>query len=79
MGDFDINLINYNDNKNTGTIFLVQCSLNLFFLTLQHPLELQKTLKLKKKTLKFYSPFLWMGFNCLKVRATSWRQFTFYQ
>ena len=27
---------------------------------------------------KLYSPFLWMGFNCLKVRATSRRQFTFY-
>ena len=26
-----------------------------------------------------YGPFLWMGFNCLKARATSRRQFTFYQ
>ena len=25
-----------------------------------------------------YGPFLWMGFNCLKVTATSRRQFTFY-
>ena len=24
-------------------------------------------------------PFLWMGFNCLKAKATSMRQFTFYQ
>ena len=24
------------------------------------------------------APFLWMGFNCLKARATSRRQFTFY-
>ena len=31
-----------------------------------------------KKTLKLYGPFLWMGFNCLKARATSRRQFTFY-
>ena len=23
-----------------------------------------------------YGPFLWMGFNCLKARATSRRQFT---
>ena len=30
-----------------------------------------------KKTLKFYGPFLWMEFNCLKARATSRRQFTF--
>ena len=30
------------------------------------------------KTKKLYSPFLWMGFNCLKARATSRRQFTFY-
>ena len=25
-----------------------------------------------------FGPFLWMGFNCLKARATSRRQFTFY-
>ena len=31
---------------------------------------------IKKKQL--YGPFLWMGFNCLKARATSRRQFTFY-
>ena len=34
--------------------------------------------KLMEKTLKLYGPFLWMGFNCLKARATSRRQFTFY-
>ena len=28
---------------------------------------------------KVYGPCLWMGFNCLKTRATSRRQFTFYQ
>ena len=27
---------------------------------------------------KMYGPFLWIGFNCLKARATSRRQFTFY-
>ena len=27
---------------------------------------------------KNYGPFLWMGFNCLKVTAISRRQFTFY-
>ena len=32
----------------------------------------------KKLTKKLYGPFLWMGFNCLKDRATSRRQFTFY-
>ena len=26
---------------------------------------------------KLYGPFLWMGFNCNKARATSRRQFTF--
>ena len=31
----------------------------------------------KKK--KLYGPFLWMRFNCLKARATSRRQFTFYR
>ena len=33
------------------------------------------TLVVKKK---LYGPFLWMGFSCLKARATSRRQFTFY-
>ena len=33
-------------------------------------------LGIKKKQL--YGPFLWMGFNCLKARATSKWQFTFY-
>ena len=27
---------------------------------------------------KLCGPFLWMGFNCVKARATSRRQFTFY-
>ena len=27
---------------------------------------------------KLYGSFLWMGFNCLKARATSRRQITFY-
>ena len=27
---------------------------------------------------KLYGPLLWVGFNCLKARATSRRQFTFY-
>ena len=31
-----------------------------------------------KKTTKLYGSFLWMGFNCLKARATSRRQFSFY-
>ena len=34
-------------------------------------------LQIKKK--KLYGPlFLWMGFNCLKAKATLRRQFTFY-
>ena len=32
----------------------------------------------KNKTKKLYGPFLWMGFNCLRARATSSWQFTFY-
>ena len=28
---------------------------------------------------RLYGPFLWMRFNCLKARATSRRQFTFYR
>ena len=31
-----------------------------------------------KKTSKLYGPLLWMGFNCLKARATLRKQFTFY-
>ena len=38
--------------------------------------NLKEMQSLKKK--KLYGPFLWMGFNCLKARATSRRQFTFY-
>ena len=32
----------------------------------------------KKLEQNFYGPFLWMGFNCLKARAPSSRQFIFY-
>ena len=35
-------------------------------------------LNLKLITKNLYGPFLWMGFNCLKVTATSRTQFTFY-
>ena len=43
MGDFDINLINYNDDKKTGNFLgTMFSSLNLFYLKLQHPLELRK-------------------------------------
>ena len=38
--------------------------------------ETEVVLRLSLK--KLYGPFLWMGFNCLKARATSRRQFTFY-
>ena len=38
----------------------------------QYQARRQKTLK------KLYGPFLWMEFNCLKAKATSRRQFTFY-
>ena len=31
-----------------------------------------------QKKPQLYGPFLWMGFNCLKARATSGRQFIFY-
>ena len=34
--------------------------------------------KNQKKSKKRHGPFLWMGFNCLKNRATSRKQFTFY-
>ena len=32
-----------------------------------------------KKKQKLYGSFLWTGFNCLKARATSRRQYSFYQ
>ena len=40
----------------------------------------QKKYYVKKtqKNPQLYGPFLWMGLNCLKARATSRRQFTFY-
>ena len=46
MGDFHINLINYNDDKNTGNFLDTMFSQSfLLYCTLQHPLELQETLK----------------------------------
>ena len=42
------------------------------------PQIIQNKATVIKKTLKLYGPFLWMGLNCLKARATSRRQFTFY-
>ena len=39
-------------------------------------LKLTVTVRDKKK--KLYGPFLWMGFNSLKARATLRRQFTLY-
>ena len=44
MGDFNINLINCNDDKNTGSLLDTVLSQS-FYLTLQHPLELQEILK----------------------------------
>ena len=38
----------------------------------------RKKIDIKKKKKKLYGPFLLMGFNCLKARATLRRQFTFY-
>ena len=37
--------------------------------------RVSKSIILKKQ---LYDPFLWMGFNCLKARDTSRRQYTFY-
>ena len=44
MGNFNIKILNIMMTKMLVT-FLTYCSLNLFYLTLQHPLELQETLK----------------------------------
>ena len=43
-----------------------------------HSLVKLPAIKKNNKKNKLYGPFLWMGFNCLKARATSRRQFTFY-
>ena len=43
----------------------------------KHPFR-ARFLKKKKKKLKLYGPFLWMGFNYIKATATWRRQFTFY-
>ena len=40
--------------------------------------HIYKKKKKKKKKKQLNGPFLWMGFNCLKARATPRRQFTFY-
>ena len=47
-----------------------------YWQTLQDTLFSWNLKKCFKK--KLYGPLLWMGFNCLKARATSRRQFTFY-
>ena len=39
---------------------------------------LQLKMQLVVGYIKSYGPFLWIGFNCLKARAASRRQFTFY-
>ena len=39
------------------------------------PMKAERCTDIKKK---LYGSFLWMGFNCLKARTTSRRQFTFY-
>ena len=55
-----------NENKKAGTVRYSQETIKF------------RTPSQKKKKKKLYGPFLWMGFNCLKARATSRRQFTFY-
>ena len=66
-----------NTRKAFGPASIPTNFLKLFKDELSKPISLlTKTLTLKKKQL--YGPFLWMGFNCLKARATSRRQFTFY-
>ena len=37
-----------------------------------------ETINQKRNFKKLYGPFLWMGFNCLKAKATTRRQFTLY-
>ena len=44
----------------------------------EHNEILSRAYSTNKKNFKLYGPFLWMGFNCLKARATSRKQFTFY-
>ena len=72
LGDFNVNLLNYNEHNQTNKV-LDSLGSNSFIPLILQPI---RTTILKKKQL--YGPFLWMGFNCLKARATSKRQFTFY-
>ena len=37
---------------------------------------LEETINVNFK--KLYGPFLWIGISCIKAKATSRRQFTFY-
>ena len=83
LSDNDINMYStYNEGKSVVAERLIR--------TLKNKLHKHMTATAKniyhnvlddvvnKKKKKLYGPFLWMGFNCLKARATSRRQFTFY-
>ena len=67
--DFFFNYMNNIDNTKKIQFTMEVAKDILEFLDLQ--------LKFHKKT-QLYGPFLWMGFNGLKVRATSRRQLNFY-
>ena len=72
-------------NRETAYFIIFQCLVKIpsgKMSFLSHPgiqLAVNHTgLYLSSVKKKLYGPFLWMGFNCLKARATSRRQFTFY-
>ena len=65
------------DVKMDGSVLEKKLSFKMLGLTFSSKLSwgsyiILKTLK------KIYGPFLWIGCNCLKARATLRRQFTFY-
>ena len=51
---------------------------DIFFFQIKYSFFKPEKSEVKKNFLKkLYGSFLWMGFNCLKARATSKKQFTF--
>ena len=78
---FCVKLLLYHKFLNNGLIlqvankiFYPKCSYLTWFWNITASSNWEALHALKK----LYGSFSWMGFNCLKARATSRRQFTFY-
>ena len=67
--------LNLNPNLKVGYRDYMATLCRLYKLDSLQRSKLEKCFKVFLQ-IKLYGPFLWIGFNCLKARATSRRQFT---